>query len=205
MSFVKKNLLHQSLSKMLFPNPGRYQLRVEFTHRKSVNQQGQIDTIISNPIDIRIKGPQGADVLASQHFSKINLLYQGNSLGEIVQAQQNFVNNFPNSVYRKFVAFDLANNYERLKDYEKAEREFYEISDIDFFYSEEVKRSLVELTGKLKRPNPRSKRPVVITPIPFSTPVERPAPHPVPYPSNGPVMIPNPNANPNATPIRKPD
>ncbi len=123
---------------------------------------------------------------------------------EIAPRQQNFVDKFPNTAYWKYVAFDLAYGYLRLKDYEKAEREFYNISDLDFYYTESVKQSLREINNQyFHRANYRTKRqsvpdlviPRQITNIPPGyTPIYNPPTE------NPPVLIPIPNANPNATP-----
>jgi hypothetical protein len=122
-----------------------------------------------------------------------------------VAKQQNFVNNFPESVYWKYQTFDLAYGYFQLKDYEKAEREFYNISDLDFYYTEEVTNNLSNLAGKLRRPNLKTKRPKIPKnpPVPRQVPITTPVP--IPFPNNPPVRIPIPNANPNAAPMGKTD
>ncbi len=202
----KPALIDKSLAKKLFPNSGLYQLRAEFTHRKSVNQQQvQIDTIISNPVDIEIKSPLGINLLAYQYLITHDLIGHGESLIERVAKQQNFVNNFPNSVYWKYEAFDLAYGYFQLKHYEKAEREFYNISDLNFFYTEKVNDFLEKLAVKLNRPNRRTKRPNIPDNPPVPRQISVPSVVPVPFPNNPPVLIPIPNANPNATPIKKSD
>jgi hypothetical protein len=203
-SHIKKtDLISSSLARRLFPNPGRYELEVEFVNRKYVNQQMQIEIIKADPVVIQIKRPEGINLSAYQFLINQNLVDSGEMYSETAPRRQNFVDKFPNSVYWKYVAFDLAYSYFRLKDYEKSEREFYNISDLDFYYTERVEQSLRELNQHFNRVNVRTKRqsvPVPIVPrqvtnIPQGyTPIYNP---PV---ENPPVLIPNPNPNPNAVP-----
>ncbi len=197
----EQNLIDESLAKKIFPSPGRYELRVEFVYRKYTNGQRQIETIVSNPVTVEIKSPLGINLLAYQYLNTQGLINGGGRLNEIIQAQQYFVNNFSNSVYWKYVTYDLAKIYMEQKDYVKAEREFYNISDLNFYYSEKVKLSLWNLAGKLNRPNPRSKRLPVPNIPPVSAPVMVPSAVPIPFPNNPPVLIPIPNPNTNSTPL----
>ncbi len=93
----KSDLISSSLARRLFPNPGRYELQVEFVQSKYVNQQKHIEIIKADPVVIQIKSPQGINQSAYQFLINQNLIEGGESLSGRVVKQQNFVNNFPNS------------------------------------------------------------------------------------------------------------
>jgi hypothetical protein len=55
----KSDLISSSLARRLFPNPGRYELQVEFVPIQCVNQQKPIEIIKANPVVVQIKRPEG--------------------------------------------------------------------------------------------------------------------------------------------------
>jgi hypothetical protein len=196
-----QNLIDARFAEQLFSQPGRYQFRVEFNYIGLTYNQRQNVTIVSNPITIDIDEPKGKERIAygylKQNYQRV---IDGGNIVEKTRVLQHFVDNFSNTPYGKYIIFDLGNTYLSAKEYEKAEEAFYQISDVDFYYSKQVGKHLGELAGKLKRPSPRTKRPPdysnapVGRPMPAITPV-RTGPVPTPI-----VPIYIPNANPNTTP-----
>jgi len=196
-----QNLINAQFAEQLFPQPGRYQFRVEFNYTDFTYNQPQNVTIVSNPITIDIDEPKGKERSAYNYLKQnYQRVLDGGNIVEKTRVLQHFVDNFSNTAYGKYIIFDLGNTYLSAKEYEKAEEAFYQISDVDFYYSKQVGKHLGELAGKLKRPSPRTKRPPdysnapVGRPMPAITPV-RTGPVPTPI-----VPIYIPNANPNTTP-----
>ncbi|MGI8639073.1 MAG: hypothetical protein ACR2MG_03885 [Pyrinomonadaceae bacterium] len=202
-----QNLIYGGILDHIFPQPGRYQLRIEFRYLDLSYGQKQDVTIISNPIMIEITEPRGKDRLAYDYLKNIyEPVDRRLKTEELIPLQQRFVDNFSDTVYGKYMTFKLAENYMLTKQYKKAEDEFYKISDIDFYYSKRVDDQLRELAGKLHRPNRRTKRLPDLSNIPVARELPPSPPPPSliytasPLPGNAPVLIRIPNPNPNSTP-----
>lgn len=199
------NLIDGYILEQIFPQPGRYELRVEFNYTDLTYGQRQNVTIVSKPIMIEIIEPRGKDRLAYEYLK--NIYKQVNNISnvsEMITAQRYFANNFSDTVYGKYMTYKLANSYMSAKEFEKAEDEFYKISDVDFYYSKQVDDQLRELANKLHRPNRRTKRKPDLSNIPVARPLPSQPPPPIytasPLPGNAPVLIRIPNPNPNSTP-----
>jgi hypothetical protein len=196
-----QNLIDARFAEQLFPQPGRYQFRVEFNYTGLTYNQRQNVTIVSNPITIDIDEPKGKERIAygylKQNYQRV--LDNGNIV-EKTRVFQHFVDNFSNTAYGKYIIFDLGKAYLEAKEYEKAEEAFYQISDVDFYYTKHVGEQLGKVTRELRRPTVRTKRPYVDPDppvgriLPSVTPVVT---GPLPTPM---VPIYIPNAHPNATP-----
>lgn len=196
-----QNLINGKFAEQLFPQPGRYQFRVEFNYTDLTYNQAEKITIVSNPITIDIDEPKGKDRIAYDYLKQIyQRIVEGDNITEKIQVLQHFADNFSNTAYGKYIVFELGKAYLKRKEYEKAEEAFYQISDIDFYYAKQVDEHLGEIAGKLHKPVLRTKRspdysnaPVGI-PMPAITPVRT---NPLPTPI---MPVPYPNPNPNATP-----
>lgn len=107
-----KNLLSGNLLESLFPQPGSYQLQFEFTYRDFTYGQRRDVTILSNPVMIEITEPRGRNKLAYDYLK--NVYEPVNRRGKVndkIQVRQHFVDNFNDSVYGKYLTFNLASSY----------------------------------------------------------------------------------------------
>lgn len=161
-----------NLIEFVFPKSGTYQVRVEFRYDKISGQEQQQEKILSNPITLHIKEPQGIDWVAYNYIK--NTLEparerQRVSPEELAQLQQTFINNYSSSVYAKYIVVKLASAYRGLGEDEKALRELCKVSDEKFYYSKEVERELHRIHIKL--------HPTVLLPLPENATVP-PRPHP---------------------------
>ncbi|MDQ3801899.1 MAG: tetratricopeptide repeat protein [Acidobacteriota bacterium] len=195
----------------LFSEPGHYSVRVEFNfayfldnqrqQQQQQQQQQQHLTVVSNSFDFEVAEPQGVNREAYNYIKNTLQPARNNDNGEeMIKAYKYFVDTFRDSVYWKYQSYELGYLYVQMNDYEKAEEVFYEVSDIDFYYSVDVENYLSMLAGKIGRPTRRTKRPSD-TKIPVAVP--RPAPPPrivAPLPADAPVPRRLSNPNPNATP-----
>lgn len=197
------NLIDEEIADKLFPQPGRYQVRVEFNYLDLSNGQQQNITIVSNSILIDIDEARGNNRRAYDYLKQIyKPANNGGNITEIIRLQKYFTDNFSNSVYWTYLTYKLANTYLLVGDYEKAEHEFLKISEIDFYYSKQVEKKFELLSRKLGRDR---RNPDRLRATPVNAPVApRPMPVPpiipVPFPNNPPVRIQIPTPVPNTTP-----
>lgn len=201
-----KNLIDEGAAEQLFPQPGRYQIRVEFSYLDLSNEQKENITIVSNPILIDIDEPKGKDRKAFDYLKNdYASAEKSNDIKEKMRVWQYFVNNFPDSVYWKYKTYKLGVIYLITGENEKAEREFLKISEIDFYHSKNVDKHFDKLISKLGRDkrNPERWHGRVVTNAP-GAPVLRAIPvpsiSPIPLPNNPPVLIRIPNPTPFPTP-----
>ena len=195
------DLIGADITEQLFPQTGHYQVRVEFSYTDFSDGQRQDVTIISNPITVKIDEPQGVNRRAYDYIKNtLEPVSHKDDMEERIKTYKYFVDNFRNTVYWKYKVYELGYLYSEMKDYEKAEEAFFEISDIDFYYSKKVEKHLWELSGKLKRPSPRSKRPLDLSNMPVARPLPVPTVRTGPLPADAPVPRLIPNPNPNGTP-----
>lgn len=167
-----QKLIKEDFVERLFPNPGRYEFRAEFTYSDLSLGEAERKTISSNSIIIQIEEPRGRDRLAYDFLK--NVIGPATRLGsrnEEVQARRHFANNFRTSVYWPYNIFDLANIYLSQDQYEDAENEFYDISDVDFYFSDRVELELDGLAKRLRRATRRTKRMNTPVAMPFVVPM----------------------------------
>jgi hypothetical protein len=150
----KKDILNgASVLEKLFSRPGRYQVRAEFRYDISpeVNRK---ETIISNPVTINVVEPQGNDRQAYNYIKQVidPARYRERTANELQQLEQNFLDTYGNSVYAKYMAVELASGYKASGDNAKAKKELCKIHNVNFYYSEQVRRAIWEIDAKL---NPR--------------------------------------------------
>lgn len=198
----EENLIDENIAEKLFPLLGRYEFRVEFVYISAQHDQLQTETIVSNQIIIDIDEPRGNDRKAYDYLKNIyDPIDESGNINEIMRSRQYFVDNFPNSVYWKYVTYKLATTYFSFGEHEKAECEFLKISEIDFYHSKQIEKQFQVLSRKLGRDkrNP-ARQPSVFPNAPIARPVPVPSIAPVPFPNNPPVLIPIPNPNPNKKP-----
>lgn len=197
----EKNIIDENLAEKLFPQPGRYQMKIEFIYSNYTYGQEQIETVASNPITIEITEPHGVNRKAYDYLKNTyEPTKKRGNVREIVGVEQYFVDNFPNSTYWKYITYKLANTYPVIGELEKAEREFLKITDLEFYYTEQVEEQFNKLVKKLGRDkrNPKQLQSGSQPPIP--RPIPAPTIISVPSSNNPPVVIPIPNPNPNRTP-----
>ncbi len=205
MNKVKQNLVDGELAERMFPQPGRYQIKVEFSYLDFSSVPRQNVTIVSNPITVDIDEPNGNDRRAYDYLKQIyQPVNNRGNITEILQKRKYFVNNFKNSVYWKYMTFQLANTYLIFNRNVEAEEELFEISDIEFYHTKQVEDQLLKLSKKLGRPVPRSKRPPILANAPVAIPIPAPTVYTGPPPSNPPVLIPIPNPIVNPSPLVSP-
>jgi hypothetical protein len=141
----KQEIVDDNSIEKLFPNPGRYTVRVSL-----FNQANQ--TVTSNSVTIEITQPQGVDQQALDYIKTVlKPAEKRNKFNDLTLVQQQFVNNFRTSVYWKYVIVKLASNYQLLGKFTEAEREFCKVSTVSFPYSEKVRKNLEKLNTKLRR------------------------------------------------------
>jgi len=162
-------LLERGLAEELFSNPGQYNLQVEFAYYTESKGRQQAK-VLSNSIFINILAPQGID---RQAYSFIKETLEPNlrkpNVQELAQLQQDFVARYRNSVYAKYIIFNLANTYQTIGEDEKALRELCKISGENFYYSKHVEKILYRIDEKLHS--------TVQLPLPENATVP-PRPHP---------------------------
>lgn len=151
----RKDMLGGSqILEKVFSRPGKYEVRAEFRYDKN-SQNSQRETIISNSVTINIVEPNGVDLQAYNYIKQIiePARYRERSSNELLQLQQNFLDNYENSVYAKYIAVEIASGYKALGENAKAKRELCKIHNVNFYFSEQVRRNIWEIDAKL---NPRA-------------------------------------------------
>lgn len=131
----------------LFPEPGSYEVRVEFTYNDL--DSGQRETIVSNSVVVNIEEPHGINRQARDYLRDILEPNRTQPSREFVLLQQDFVDRFGNTAYGKYVIFELANAYLAKGEHIKAFRELVKISNVNFHYSKQVKATVAQLKAKL--------------------------------------------------------
>lgn len=198
------SLIGDFVAERLFPRAGRYELQVEFKYLDFSFGYRLEQKILSNPITIEIREPSGNDRRAYDYLKNTyQPVRRGGNAEEKTRMQQYFVHNFRDTVYWKYITFELAEQYAFQNEHAKAEQEYFKLIDLDFYYSKKVKSELARLAVKLGRPTPLSKHPLgaPLTVLPPDAPTLRPIP-PIkavvnPTPSGPPpVLIPIPNPKP---------
>ena len=168
-------LLDHGLSQVLFPRPGRYDLQFEFVYRTDSEGSQQVK-ILSNSISITINEPQGKDLQAYEYLKgPLEQARRQPNVRTLAQIEQEFVDRYSNTVYAKYIIFQLANTYQTLGEDEKAFRELCKISGQNFYYSKDVQKKVYRIDEKL--------RPVVMLPLPENAPLPV-RPHPCTVPPN---------------------
>lgn len=138
----------------LFPQPGRYELRVEYTYYTDKDGENrERKTVFSNWKTLNILAPQGVDKQAYDDIKKTIQRQRFEKIEETISLLQSFVDNHRNSVYAKYYAVQLASYYKIERKHAEAERELCKIRNVDFIYSRDVERELQELAAIL-RPMP---------------------------------------------------
>lgn len=149
--------------------PGQYRIRLEFTYQL-IKENRQNQTITSNLVTISIEEPQGVNREARDYIKTVlKPNFRNMKLRQYILLQQDFVGKFGNTIYGKYIIFDLASTYKTLGEDEKALRELCKISGENFFYSKQVERTLHLIDVKLFPPN--------LTPLPENAPLPV-RPHP---------------------------
>ncbi|HEX9927992.1 MAG TPA: hypothetical protein VGB02_05525 [Pyrinomonadaceae bacterium] len=150
----RKDMLGGSqILEKVFSRPGKYEVRAEFRYDKN-SQSGQRETILSNSVTINIVEPNGVDRQAYNYIKQVvePARYRERASSELLQLQQNFLDNYGNSVYAKYIAVEVASGYKASGENAKAKKELCKIHDVNFYFSEQVRRSIWEIDAKL---NPR--------------------------------------------------
>jgi hypothetical protein len=164
-----EDLLDGKLAEMMFSRPGRYEVQVEYIYDIYVPQREQIK-FTANPIIIDIREPQGINRQAYDYLKGPYETARRKSDSTPLQGlRQNFVDNFSNSVYAKYMIFELGSIYRGLEN-AKAVRELCKIYNLNFYHSKRVKTMLLEINAKLY--------PMILNPnLPPNTPLPL-IPHP---------------------------
>lgn len=196
-------LIGHGFVEQLFPQPGRYHFHAEFIYSDFSSGQRERKMISSDPILIEIAEPTGRERLAHTYLQTVIVPERDNwRLDERIPGLRYFTNNFRDSAYWKYIAYELGNVLMEKEQYQAAEDVFYDISDIDFFHSKRVDQTLSLLAGKLKRGAIRTRR--VPDPSTFPTltfgPPYVPAPGPPPAHIPPPVRVPVPTPTPENLP-----
>ncbi len=194
-SLQEKILFDEFYLTKFFPNPGLCQIGLEFIYQDYTSGKPERKTISSAPISIEIKGPAGPDRLAYEYLlGSLNPSVDDDDRDRELRSRQYFSDIFTGSVYWKYQVYALGVKYLNLKQYQKADDEFYKISDIDFYYSKEVENKLYQLNLNLHRPSIRTKRPppirIVEYPITITGPAEMLRPPPPLIPAPVPIKTP---------------
>lgn len=141
-------LLDGRMAEKIFPHPGRYEIQVEYIYDRDMPQQQPIK-FKSNSIAINIREPQGIDRQAYNFLKATHdPILTSSDITSLKQTKQNFVDRFPNSVYAKYMIVELAHIYEGSED-SKAIRELCKIHTLDFYYTKDVKKRLLEINARL--------------------------------------------------------
>ncbi len=189
-------LIDEKFATRMFPQPGRYRVRTEYAYEDLSNGGRELRTILSDHINIEVEGLQGVNLLASNYLNNVIETERRNgNPDEMFLALRHFANNFRDSVYWKYVAYELGNILIEKEQYQAAEDVFYDISDIDFFHSKRVDAALSLVGGKLGRLTYRTRRDRTPRDIPIGRPVPSPNISVVPIPPIPPpvtIIMPNP-------------
>ncbi len=111
-----EDLLDGKLAEMMFSRPGRYEVQVEYIYDIYVPQREQIK-FTANPIIIDIREPQGINRQAYDYLKGPYETARRKSDSTPLQGlRQNFVDNFSNSVYAKYMIFELGSIYRGLEN-----------------------------------------------------------------------------------------
>ncbi len=106
--------------------------------------------ILSNSISINIVEPEGINRQAYEYIKgRINAVRQSSNYQAKIQIEQEFVDRHRNSVYAKYIIFNLAHTYQAMGDDRKALREFCKVSGEEFHYSKEVEKTVLKIDKKL--------------------------------------------------------
>jgi hypothetical protein len=144
----QSSLLERDLAEKLFPNPGKYDLQIEFGY--TTNVPGEVVRILSNSISIDILEPEGINRQAYQFIKeKLNTARRSSNNRVVTEVTQEFVDKYRNSVYAKYIIMDLASVYQAMGDDKKALRELCKISGEKFHHSKQVERIVLEINEKL--------------------------------------------------------
>lgn len=146
--FESKNLLDGELSEVVFPKPGQYEVKAEYSYNTGIERKQPVK-ILSNSFIVNISEPKGVDKLAYNYLKgTFETALKKNDKTPLKQLWQYFVDNFGNSVYGKYMIVELAQIYEGAED-AKALRELCKIHTLDFFYSKDVKKRLLKINARL--------------------------------------------------------
>ena len=192
------SLLYDHLSEKLFPQSGNYHLQIEFSYDDFSFGQKQDIVIISKPINIQIDKPKGSNLIAYSYLKNIQSVLDRADSDQIRQLRKQFADKYKESVYWKYVTYDLANSYLAIGDDEKAEREFLRLVDVDFLYSKKVEEQISKLDSKLGRhtPNPGRKKSAFDKNPPVAVENSVRKIEPIVPTENPPILIPIPNPTP---------
>lgn len=157
-----EELLDGNLAEMMFSRPGRYEVQAEYVY-ESYRPQRETIKSVSTTFTINILEPKGIDKQAYEFLKEIYepALRKSDSTPAI-ELEQDFVDTFGKSVYAKYMILELASIY-RGTENEKALRELCKIHNLDFHYSKDVKRMLLEINAIL--------HPVTLVPLPENAPL----------------------------------
>lgn len=167
----------------LLAQPGSYQIQVEFAYSDITSGQFVPRRVLSNLAVLQVLEPHGRDRLALTYIESI--IDPANRQLESergLEALEFFYSNFRDSVYGNWKAIELGKRYVSVKRFPAAEAVFFDISDIDFYYTQEVERQLNNLAIKLHKVNARTKRISVPSNAPFFREIEKPDIRPIPIP-----------------------
>ena len=195
-------LIDEEFATRMFAQPGRYRVRIEFDYEDLSTSERQRQTILSDHTFLEIEELRGANLLASTYLRNVIEPERGNwRLDERLPALRHFFNTFRDSVYWKYVAYELGSMLVEKQQYQAAEDVLYEISDVDFFYSKQVANALRECAIGLTKATPRTRRvpdpstfpALTLGPpyVPGPSPSHIPAPVRVPVPSPTPENLPD--------------
>lgn len=139
-------LLDGKMAEKIFPRPGRYEVLLEYVYYENVQEPTKV---ISNRIIITIREPQGINKQAYNFLTEVyEPARQKSDIIPLKHLRQNFVNQFPNSVYAKYLIVELAKLYYGSEN-DKALRELCKIHNVNFHHSKQVKSMLLEVNAKL--------------------------------------------------------
>ena len=142
-------LLPMDLVSKVFPDAGEYAVRFQLLYTE-YSPEGQQRKATSDEIRIIVLEPEGADRQAYQSASEILIAAKtGKSDAEVLALKQTFVDTFPQSIYAKFLGYELADVYEALGQNDKALRELCKLPGADFQLSEQTRVKLMQVDRKL--------------------------------------------------------
>lgn len=144
-------LLSDDLLEKILPNPGQYNLQLEFVYDGDA-EGNQRTKILSNSISLNIAEPYGINKQAHKFIKEKIRSYKLKTREDtriFAQRKQEFVDKFRNSVYAKYIIFSLANTYQTIGEDAKAVRELCKIHDENFYYSENIERMVFEIDERL--------------------------------------------------------
>ncbi len=149
--FQKASILGEDLVEELFPSPGQYNLQTEFVYDGNAEGERRIK-ILSNSIPINIVEPQGIDKQARKHIKEKIKGYKLKTREDtraLAKLKQEFVDKYRNSVYAKYIIFDLGITYETIGEDAKALRELCSIYDEKFYYFEDIEKIVLRIDGRV--------------------------------------------------------